>query len=199
VLQEHLEQVVEQAVPTQQPGRVGGKLEAGADLGELLGPLQHPHPQPGTAQQQRGGPDVRFVDGIEGDQPLRVGLRTGARMPAYCTSGGKAMLADLDWSEVEALHPHGLPRWPYAKLRDLPSLRRQLARVRRQGYGVNAQESEAGLTAFGVSIRARSGRPIAALSVALPTARFDPRHEPELAAQLMEARSAAAEAVAVLQ
>jgi DNA-binding IclR family transcriptional regulator len=78
------------------------------------------------------GPDVRFVDGIEGDQPLRVGLRTGARMPAYCTSGGKPMLADLDWSEVEALHPHGLPRWPYAKLRDLPSLRRQLARVRRQ-------------------------------------------------------------------
>jgi IclR family acetate operon transcriptional repressor len=145
------------------------------------------------------GPDVRFVDGIEGDQPLRVGLRTGARMPAYCTSGGKAMLADLDWSEVEALHPHGLPRWPYAKLRDLPSLRRQLARVRRQGYGVNAQESEAGLTAFGASIRSRSGRPIAALSVALPTARFDPRHEPELAAQLMEARSAAEGAVAVLQ
>jgi len=35
------------------------------------------------------GPDVRFVDGIEGEQPLRVGLRTGARMPAYCTSGGR--------------------------------------------------------------------------------------------------------------
>jgi hypothetical protein len=55
VLQEHLEQVVEQAVPTQRPGRVGGKLEAGADLGELLGPLRHAYPQPGAAQQQRGG------------------------------------------------------------------------------------------------------------------------------------------------
>jgi IclR family transcriptional regulator, acetate operon repressor len=145
------------------------------------------------------GPDVRFVDGIESDQPLRAGLRTGARMPAYCTSGGKAMLADLDWSEVEALHPRGLPRWPYAKLHDLPSLRRQLARVRRQGYGVNTQESEAGLTAFGVSIRSRSGRPNAALSVAIPTARFDPRREPELAAQLMEARGAAERAAAPLQ
>jgi IclR family transcriptional regulator, acetate operon repressor len=142
------------------------------------------------------GPDVRFVDGIEGDQPLRVGLRTGARMPAYCTSGGKAMLADLEWSEVEALHPHGLAPWPYAKIRDLPTLRRQLARVRRQGYGVNTEESERGLTAIGVSIRSRSGRPVAALSVAAPTARFDRRHEPELAAQLMEARGAAGRAVA---
>lgn len=145
------------------------------------------------------GSDVRFIDGMEGDQPLRIGLRTGVRMPAYCTSGGKAMLADLDWSEVEALHPHGLAPWRYAKIRDLPSLRRQLARVRRQGYGVNSQESEAGLTAIGVSIRSRSGRPLAALSVAVPTARFDRRHEPEMAARLTEARSAAERAVAALE
>jgi hypothetical protein len=64
------------------------------------------------------------------------------------------MLADLDWSEVEALHPHGLPRWPYAKLHDLPSLRRQLARVRRQGYGVNSQEAGS---------RSRTGDPATAM------------------------------------
>jgi IclR family acetate operon transcriptional repressor len=145
------------------------------------------------------GPDVRFVDGIEGDQPLRVGLRTGARMPAYCTSGGKAMLADLDWSEVEALHPHGLRPWPHARIRDLPSLRRQLARVRKQGYGVNTGESEPGLTAIGASIRSRSGRPVAALSVATPTARFDRRREPELAMQVKEACTATEGAVAALQ
>jgi IclR family transcriptional regulator, acetate operon repressor len=145
------------------------------------------------------GPDVRFVDGIEGDQLLRVGLRTGARWPAYCTSGGKAMLADLDWSEVEALHPHGLRPWPSAKIRDLPSLRRQLARVRKQGYGINTEESEPGVTAIGASIGSRSGRPVAALSVAIPTARYDRRQEPELAAQLTEACTAAERAAAALQ
>jgi IclR family acetate operon transcriptional repressor len=137
------------------------------------------------------GPDVRFVDGIEGDQPLRVGLRTGARMPAYCTSGGKAMLADLDWSEVEALHPQGLRPWPYARIRDLPSLRRQLARVRRNGYGLNAEESEPGVTAIGMSVRSRPGRPMAAFSVAIPTARFGRHHELELPAHLREVRTAA--------
>lgn len=48
------------------------------------------------------GSDVPFTDGMEGDQPLRIGPRTGALMPAYCTSGGKAMLADLDWGDIEA-------------------------------------------------------------------------------------------------
>jgi IclR family transcriptional regulator, acetate operon repressor len=144
------------------------------------------------------GPDVRFIDGMEGDQPLRVGLRTGARMPAYCTSGGKAILAELDWDEVEALHPRGLRPWPYAKIRDLPSLRRQLAKVRRQGYGVNAEESEPGVTAIGASIKPRSGRPVAALSVAIPTARFDRSREPALSVQLREVCTAAEQALATL-
>jgi DNA-binding IclR family transcriptional regulator len=141
------------------------------------------------------GSDVRFIDGMEGDQPLRVGLRTGARMPAYCTSGGKAMLADLDWSEVEALHPHGLRPWPNAKIHDLASLRRQLARVRKKGYGANDEESELGVTAIGLSIRARSGRPIAALSVATPTARFDRRVEHQLYGHLREVCTAAERAL----
>ena len=42
------------------------------------------------------------------------------------------------------------------------------------------------------------GGPVAALSVATPTARFDRRHEPELAAQLMEVCTAAERAVATV-
>jgi IclR family transcriptional regulator, acetate operon repressor len=141
------------------------------------------------------GPDVRFIDGMEGDQPLRIGLRTGARMPAYCTSGGKAMLAELDWSEVEALHPRGLRPWPYARIHDLPSLRRQLARTRKQGYGANVEESEPGVTAIGVSISPWPGRPVAALSVAIPTARFDRREEPGLYAHLRAVCTAAERAL----
>ena len=123
-------------------------------------------------------------------------MRTGARMPAYCTAGGKAMLADLDWSEVQTLYPHGLLPWPHAKIRDLPSLRRHLAKVRERGYGVNLQESEPGLTAVGMSVRSRSARPIAALSVATPTVRFYGHQEPELAGHLREVCAAAEESLA---
>jgi IclR family acetate operon transcriptional repressor len=142
------------------------------------------------------GSDVRFVDGVEGEQPLRVGIRTGARMPAYCTSGGKAILADLDWSEVVELHRRGLPPWPHAKVSDLWSLRRQLAGIRKKGYGVNVEESERGVAAIGVSVKSQLGRPVAALSVAIPTARFDRRAEPELYGHLREVCTAAERALA---
>jgi DNA-binding IclR family transcriptional regulator len=112
-------------------------------------------------------------------------------MPAYCTSGGKAMLADLDWSEVVELHPRGLPPWPHAKVSDLWSLRRQLAGIRKKGYGVNVEESERGVAAIGVSVKSQLGRPVAALSVAIPTARFDRRAEPELYGHLREVCTAA--------
>src|SRR5699024_9623738 len=57
------------------------------------------------------GPDVRFLDGVEGRQWLRVGLRIGSRTPAFATAGGKAILADLGVASLAALYPTGLPRW----------------------------------------------------------------------------------------
>ncbi|WP_245266909.1 IclR family transcriptional regulator [Saccharomonospora piscinae] len=113
----------------------------------------------------RVGPEVRFVDGVEGRQPLRVGLRTGARMPAHRTSGGKAMLADLTAAEVEALwEPHG----PAA---GRAALTGELDAVRRRNYGLNHDESEAGVTALGASLGWIDGQH-AALTVALPSVRF---------------------------
>ena len=89
----------------------------------------------------RTGAEIRFVDGIESRHPLRVGLRTGARMPAYCTSGGKAMLADLEPSEIDALHAGGLPPWPGEKIHNLSALHETLEAVRRNRLGVNHEES----------------------------------------------------------
>ncbi|WAL68452.1 IclR family transcriptional regulator [Amycolatopsis cynarae] len=119
----------------------------------------------------RTGSEVRFADGIESGQPLRVGLRTGARMPAYCTSGGKAMLADLPATEVDALHAGGLAPWPGEKIKDLAGLHRELRAVRRHHFGLNQDESEPGVTAIGASVGVVAGQH-AALTIAVPTARF---------------------------
>src|SRR5690606_9923960 len=100
----------------------------------------------------RTGAEIRVVDGIESRHPLRVGLGTGARMPAYCTSGGKAMLADLEPSEIDALHAGGLPPWPGEKIHNLSALHETLEAVRRNRLGVNHEESEPGVTAIGQPI-----------------------------------------------
>lgn len=137
------------------------------------------------------GADVRLLDGLESEQQLRVATRIGARMPGYCAAGGKAMFADLDWAEVEALHPNGLRPWPTAKILDMDTLRRQVLLARKRGYSINADETERGVTVIGVSIRAPNGRPLAAMTVASPTARYDEHCEAEYSKVLSAARVAA--------
>lgn len=141
------------------------------------------------------GADTRFVDGVEGDQPLRIGLRTGTRIPAYCTSGGKHMLAQLDWATVQAIHPRGLRPWPGASITTMAELRSHLDEVRQQGYGLNAEESEPGVIALGASITPTDGKPVGAISVALPSVRFDPNQIQDFIGPLLEACDMAGHAV----
>jgi IclR family transcriptional regulator, acetate operon repressor len=113
------------------------------------------------------GSDVQFIDCIECKKALRVGSRTGVRLPARLTSGGKVLLADLPFEEVALLHPElaGDPA-------GLATLRRMLSAVRRQGFGTNFQESERGVVALGVAVRGTTGAAIAALTISAPTVRF---------------------------
>lgn len=118
------------------------------------------------------GTDVRFVDGIEGTKMLRVGLRIGARMPAYTTSGGKAMLAGLGMDAVRDLYADGLPPWPGRHAGDVEELAGELRQVHSQDFGVNHDESEPGVSAIGAAVTPAGTRPMGALTVAVPTARI---------------------------
>lgn len=126
------------------------------------------------------GTSIQFVEGVEADRALRIGLRIGGTMPAYCSAGGKAMLAALSTPEVEALHAAGLPEWPTAKIRSLTALKRQLAEIRQTSYGVQLEETEAGVCGVGAAILDLTGRPVAGLTLALPMGRFDKRSVPAM-------------------
>lgn len=128
----------------------------------------------------REGALVRFVDGVEGAQGLRVGLRTGIHMAALRTSGGKAMLAELSQAELDVLlHPR------VSRLVDQEAgIAGELARVRGQRLGLNRDESEPGVTALGASIGVVDGQHVA-LTVAMPTARVTATRTRELSHLLL--------------
>jgi DNA-binding IclR family transcriptional regulator len=111
------------------------------------------------------GTEARFVASAECAQILRVGSRVGRTVPAHLCSGGKAILAALPPGEVAEL---------YAGAEDvnLPRVQRELALVRRRGFAVNDQRTEAGLTALGVVVRDSARAPVAALAIAMPSVRF---------------------------
>lgn len=141
------------------------------------------------------GNGVRFVDGVEGPQTLRVGPRTGMLLPAHATSGGKVLLAELPDSQLAALYPRGLPGGEKPALTDLAALRRELTAVRRRGYATNSEESERGVSAVGAVIRDRSGRAVAAVAVAAPSSRSPRGRLRELAPHVIEGAQAVSAAL----
>ncbi|WP_369134002.1 IclR family transcriptional regulator [Modestobacter sp. I12A-02662] len=142
------------------------------------------------------GNHILFVDGIENVQrSLRVGMRIGDEMPAYCSAGGKAILAEMGNQEVELLYRGGLTPWPTARFTTVNALKRHLATVRRLGYGTSAEETERGVHGAGVSVRGPSGEVIAALTTAVPSVRFRRHDVPRYVEGLTAARDALQQAV----
>ena len=139
------------------------------------------------------GGNIQFVDGVESTRNLRVGMRIGDMMPAFVSSGGKAMLARLTNAELEELYRSGLPPWPTSKTTTLAALKRSMTKIRRDGFGTSFEETEQGVVGLGVSINDPDGRPVAAVTTATPSIRFDrsamPGHIEALqlaAAEIME-------------
>ena len=123
----------------------------------------------------RLGPQTRFLHTVESTQLLRVGDRQGTILPAWQTSGGKALLAELPDAELTAVlrdlggrPPEGLTA---ARRRALVA---ELRVIREQGYAENKEESESGVCAIGMCIRDAAGDPVAALSVSAPSVRYTP-------------------------
>jgi DNA-binding IclR family transcriptional regulator len=138
------------------------------------------------------GDKVRFVDAIDSPRRVRVYSRTGDILPAHCTSGGKAILAELALNELRALYPRkkllaATPR----SITSWPELVRELETVRQRGYALNQGESTSYVTAVGVAIHDVRGRAIGALCIsAVPTPRLTTARITEF---VTEARRAAAE------
>jgi DNA-binding IclR family transcriptional regulator len=140
----------------------------------------------------RLGPQSRFLHTVESAQILRVGDRQGAVLPAWQTSGGKVLLAELPDAQLTALLRGANGRPPAGMTAAARrALVNELRLIRDQGYAENIQESESGVCAISVCLRDRLREPVAALSVSVPSVRYTPDRAREF---LRELRAAAARA-----
>jgi IclR family pca regulon transcriptional regulator len=123
---------------------------------------------------------------------MSVDLSIGTRLPAYCTSMGRVLLAhlasgDLDgYFERVPLVAH-TPRTLITPER----VRKALAAAHGDGYAVVDQELELGLRSIAVPVRDLSGRVVAAMNIStqasrVPAAELARRFLPELTAAAQE-------------
>jgi IclR family transcriptional regulator, pca regulon regulatory protein len=103
---------------------------------------------------------------------MSIDLGVGSRLPAYCTSMGRVLLAHLSPSELATYLRRAklLPHTPRTELsRD--KLAVILETVRGKGYAVVDQELEIGLRSIAVPVADSQGRVAAALNVGAQAAR----------------------------
>ncbi len=92
----------------------------------------------------------------------------GARLPAYCTAMGKAILAFVPEERLEQIIERidFAPRGPNT-LTDPEAFREELDKIRASGIAVNDEELAYGLRSIAAPIHSHSGEVLAALNLAV--------------------------------
>src|SRR5688500_2424824 len=110
--------------------------------------------------------DIVYVMRVSTHKIMRISLGVGSRLPAYCTSMGRLLLADLDDDEVRTrLEASTLEAFTRHTLTDLDALFAKVVQARRQRWCLVNQELEEGLISIAAPIVDRAGRMVAALNI----------------------------------
>lgn len=97
---------------------------------------------------------------------MSVDLKVGSRLPAFCTSMGRVLLADLSPERLEKYLDHVvLTQYTDKTVDSIARLRRVLEVTKRLDYAIVDQELEIGLRSLAVPIRNAAGNVAAALNV----------------------------------
>lgn len=126
------------------------------------------------------GTDIVYVLRVPTRKIMRNSLGIGSRLPAYCTSMGRMLLAGLADDEVLArLGPAPLQARTRHTLTDPAAVLARIQQARKQGWCLVNQELEEGLVSIAAPIVDRRGRTLAAINISGQANRTSPRQMQE--------------------
>lgn len=99
---------------------------------------------------------------------MSIALMPGSRLPAYCTSMGRVLLAATgEETTLRLLKASPLVARTEYTVTDIDTLMAEIAKVKERGFAAINQEVEMGLCSIAVPLKAANGRTVAALNVGL--------------------------------
>jgi IclR family acetate operon transcriptional repressor len=116
--------------------------------------------------------EVILIDRVDTPEVWKMVTRLGQRSPFHCTATGLVIAAAMAEDVVdEMIEQHGLRKFTARTLTSVNSLKRRLKEVDRLGYAVVDGEYKPDLCAVAVPIWDHSGKVVASLMTAVPSAR----------------------------
>lgn len=120
------------------------------------------------------GDEIVYIARASQRKVMSISLMPGSRLPAFCTSMGRVLLAALPEAEVQlrlAIRP--LLARTALTVTDPATLFARIDDVRKQGFAIIDQEVELGLRSIAVPIMDTRGKVVAALNLGLPALAAD--------------------------
>jgi IclR family transcriptional regulator, acetate operon repressor len=115
------------------------------------------------------GDHMALVQSLDGTQPVRyVSPPPGAVLPLHASASGKAVLARLPQREVDDYLDRPLPATTELTITDPAVLRDELEATRIRGWSQTFQEARSDVGGVAAAVFDSAGKPVAALSLALP-------------------------------
>lgn len=141
------------------------------------------------------GFEVVHVAGAAPDRMVASSIRVGRRLPLHCTALGKVLLGCAPDSEREAfdkqvVSSRGLEPRTRRSIHDPVKFFEHVRTVAGQGFALDLEECEEGLSCAAAPVHDVTGRVVAAISVSVPSSRAD---EHELLERILPQVSGAAE------
>lgn len=120
------------------------------------------------------GGQIVYVARSAASRILAAGLSVGSRLPAYCTSMGRVLLASLPDRDLEQYLRNLKPKaFTEKTITRIPKLKKAILRVRKDGYAIVDEELEMGLRSIAVPVLTRSNVVVAAINVGTHVSRVD--------------------------
>jgi DNA-binding IclR family transcriptional regulator len=124
-----------------------------------------------------------YIEKIEVMASVRLRTEVGRTLYLHSTGIGKALLAFRPEDEInQMLAVMPLPALTPKTITDVAALKKELAKVRAQGYSVGSEENEITTRAVGAPIFGPDGRTIAAVNLGATTLQMKPKDVPRLGA-----------------
>jgi IclR family transcriptional regulator, pca regulon regulatory protein len=118
------------------------------------------------------GHEIVYVARVHTRRIMSVSLGIGSRLPAFCTSMGRVLLAHLPVEMLEQyLKTVKFHRFTEKTISEPDELRKELNSVLKQGYALVDQELEIGLRSVSVPVLAGGARVVAAINIGTQVAR----------------------------
>jgi DNA-binding IclR family transcriptional regulator len=130
---------------------------------------------------------VSVVAKRDSEGPVRVVQKVGTVRPIYCTAVGKILAAWLPEREIDDIIGRIVFERMTATTITMPAvLKRELARIRANGFAVDNEEHIEGIRCVAAPVRDHSGKVCAALCIVGPKSRFSPSRLRELRVPLLD-------------